>query len=162
MEVVFHRGVYLPEMDLWLDSRRKQQTAVISHAHSDHTARHPRPVITPNTGILLSDYLKNSDPILLDYRQPLEMADCTVTLYPAGHCLGSAQVLVQSRITGERLLYTGDIKTRPSPINEPLEPVPCDTLVLEATYGRPQYIFPCQERVLETANQTLRAWLSKG
>jgi Cft2 family RNA processing exonuclease len=69
---------------------------------------------------------------------------------------------VESKITGERLLYTGDFKSRPSPINEPLEPVTCDVLVIEATYGRSKYVFPSEEQVLTTAFHTLRHWLSKG
>ena len=63
---------------------------------------------------------------------------------------------------GHRLLYTGDIKTRSSPTNEPAEPVRADTLVVECTYGRPEYIFPDQEQTLSTATRTLRAWLSRG
>jgi DNA ligase-1 len=162
LEVIFQRGVYLPTLDLWLDSLRQQDLGVISHAHSDHTARHRRPVLTPNTRILLADYLKKSDPVTLEYHEPLETDQYTLTLYPAGHCLGSAQVLVESKITGERLLYTGDFKSRPSPINEALEPVPCDTLVIEATYGRPEYTFPDQGQVMETAYRTLKTWLSQG
>ncbi len=162
MEVGFHRGVHLPELDLWLDSRRRREFGLISHAHSDHTARHARPVLTRNTGLLLSQYLKGSDPILLDYHEPLETDLCTITLYPAGHCLGSAQVLVESKNTGERLLYTGDFKSRPSPTNEPLEPVPCDILVMEATYGQPQYTFPDSDQVLATAYRVLRSWIEKG
>ena len=162
MEVDFHRGVYLPELDLWLDSRRRREFGLISHAHSDHTARHTRPVLTRNTGLLLSEYLKGSDPILLDYHEPLETDLYIITLYPAGHCLGSAQVMVESKSTGERLLYTGDFKSRPSPTNEPLEPVPCDILVMEATYGQPKYTFPDEEQVLDTAYQVLRSWIGKG
>ena len=162
MEVVFDRGVYIPELDLWLDSRRKQDSSVISHAHSDHTGRHLRPVVTPNTLLLLRDYLKKSDPVVLPYGEPLETATHTLTLYPAGHCLGSAQTLVVSKATGHRLLYTGDIKTRPSPTNEPLEAVQADTLVIESTYGHPDYLFPSQERILSKASDTLRDWLSRG
>lgn len=162
MEVVFDRGLYLPEFDLWLDSRRRKESSLISHAHSDHTARHSRPVLTRNTGLLLTDYLRKSSSILLDYHEPLETEKYTVILYPAGHCLGSAQVLVESKSTGERLLYTGDIKTNYSPTNEPLEPVPCDILVMEATYGRPQYAFPPQEKVMDTAYGVLRSWLARG
>jgi len=150
--------VYLPEIDLWLDSLRKKDTSLISHAHSDHTARHLRPVLTPNTLLLLSDYLKKSDPIPLSYHEPLDCGKYTLTLYPAGHCLGSAQSLIQSKSTGERVLYTGDIKVKPSPTNEPLEAVPCDTLILEATYGRPKYVFPDQDQVLSTACNTLKNW----
>ena len=162
MEVVFDRGVYLPELDLWLDSTRKRQSSVISHAHSDHTARHNRPVVTPNTLLLLRDYLKNADPIVLPYGELLETPTHAITLHPAGHCLGSAQTLVVSKATGHRLLYTGDIKTRSSPTNEPAEVVQADTLVIECTYGRPDYVFPNQEQTLATASRTLRAWLSRG
>ena len=162
LEVSFGRGVYLPELDLWLDSRRKREFSLISHAHSDHIARHRRPVLTPNTGLLLSEYLKNSSAIVLDYHEPLETESYILTLYPAGHCLGSAQALVESKAAGVRVLYTGDLKVRSSPTNEPLEAVPCDVLVLDACYGRPQYTFPSQEQVLTTAYRVLRTWLNNG
>ena len=162
MEVVFDRGIYLPELDLWLDSTRKRESSVISHAHSDHTARHGRPIVTPNTLLLLRDYLKKADPVELPYGEPLEAPAYTITLHPAGHCLGSAQTLVVSKDTGHRLLYTGDIKTRSSPTNEPAEPVQADTLIIECTYGRPEYIFPGQEQTLSTATRTLRTWLARG
>ena len=45
--MVFDRGVYLPQLDLWLDSLRKRDTSVVSHAHSDHIARHGKPVADP-------------------------------------------------------------------------------------------------------------------
>ena len=159
---MYQRGVYLPELDVWLDSRRRREEGVISHAHSDHIARHHRPILTANTLILLAEYLKKASPVTLAYDEPLETERYRLTLHPAGHCLGSAQVLVESKNSGERLLYTGDIKVRSSPVNEPLEAVPCDILVLEATYGQPQYTFPSQEQVLATGYQTLRSWLSRG
>ena len=162
VQAEFRSGVYLPDLDLWMDSTRKREFSLISHAHSDHTARHNRPVLTRETANLLGDYLKKSDPILLTYHEPYETTSYTMTLYPAGHCLGSAQALVVSKETGEKLLYTGDIKSRRSPVNEPLEAVHCDTLVIESTYGRPEYVFPPEEQVLETAYNTLRMWLSQG
>ena len=162
MQVVFDSGILLPELDLWLDSRRKRESSLISHAHSDHTGRHLKPVVTPNTLLLLSDYLKNASPVVLPYGETMDTPAYSMTLHPAGHCLGSAQALIESKATGERLLYTGDIKLRSSPTNEPLETVQADTLVIESTYGRPDYVFPSQERVLETAFRTLRAWLDRG
>ena len=72
MEVIFSRGIYLPELDFWMDSRRKQEVSLISHGHSDHTARHQSPILTPNTRLLLSDYLSRSDPVTLEYHEPLE------------------------------------------------------------------------------------------
>ncbi len=162
MEVVFDRGVYLPQLDLWLDSLRKRDTSVVSHAHSDHVARHNRPILTPGTRILLGDYLSRSEPVELQYDEPYATPDCTITLHPAGHCLGSAQTLVTDHTTGERLLYTGDLRTQPSPINEPAEIVPCDTLVIESTYGRPDYVFPPQEESIATALRVINQWLDQG
>ncbi len=161
VEAVFDRGVYLPELDLWLDSRRKRESSVISHAHTDHLGKHSRPVLTSNTLLLASNYLGTPDPIVLEYGEPLRRDGHTVTLYPAGHCLGSAQVLVEAA-SGERVLYTGDIKVQPSPTNEPLEAVPCDTLILESTYGKQGYSFPPQPQVLESAFRILRGWLDEG
>ena len=162
MEVVFDRGVYLPQLALWLDSLRKRDTSVVSHAHSDHVARHNRPILTRGTRLLLGDYFNRSEPVELQYGEPLETPDYTVTLHPAGHCLGSAQALVTDRVGGERLLYTGDLRTQPSPINEPAEIVRCDTLVIESTYGRPDYVFPSQEESIATAMRVIGQWLEQG
>ena len=162
MDVVFDRGVFLPEVGLWLDALRKQDTSVISHAHSDHTAKHRRPVLTTATRLLLGDYLDRSDPVELDFGQTLDFEGCAVTLYPAGHCLGSAQTLVENKATGERLLYTGDLRVQPSPINEGHQPVPCDVLVIESTYGRPDYVFPAQEEAIGTAIRVVTQWLEQG
>ena len=162
MDVVFDRGVYLPRLDLWLDSLRKRDTSVVSHAHSDHVARHRQPVLTRATRILLDDYFKRSEPIELSYGEPLEAPDYSITLHPAGHCLGSAQTLVVDRSTGERLVYTGDLRVQPSPINEPVETIPCDTLVIECTYGRSDYVFPPQEESIATAVRVITQWLEQG
>ena len=161
MDVIFDRGIFLPQLDLWLDALRKQDTSVVSHAHSDHIARHRRPILTPGTRRLLGDYLSRSEPVELEYGEPLETAEYTITLHPAGHCLGSAQTLVTVRATGERVLYTGDLRTQPSPINEPAETVCCDTLVIETTYGRPDYVFPPQEEAVATAMRVTAQWLEQ-
>ena len=162
VQAVFDSGVFLPGLDLWLDSTRKREFSLISHAHSDHIGRHERLALTLNPATLLGDYLRKSTPVLLDYHQPLDSPDYVMTLHPAGHCLGSAQALVESKETGERVLYTGDIKSRPSPTNEPLEVVSCDTLIIEATYGKPEYVFPPEQEVLKTAFKNPRRWLSRG
>ncbi len=70
--------------------------------------------------------------------------------------------MVTRRRTGERLLYTGDLRTQPSPINEPAEPTPCDVLVIESTYGRPDYVFPPQEEAISTALRIVAQWLEQG
>jgi Cft2 family RNA processing exonuclease len=65
-----------------------------------------------------------------------------VTLFPAGHILGSAQVLVENSC---RIVYTGDLKLRPSAVNEKAEVKKCDVLIMEATFGLPVYAFPTEE-----------------
>ena len=162
VEVVFDRGIYLPGLDLWLDALRQQDTSVVSHAHSDHVARHRRPVLTDKTRLLLGDYYNRSEPIELQYGEPLETTDYAITLHPAGHCLGSAQTLVTEKASGHRLLYTGDLRTQPSPTNEPAETVACDTLVIESTYGHPAYAFPPQEEAVATAVRVITQWLEQG
>ncbi len=162
MDVVFDRGIFLPQLDLWLDSLRKRDTSVVSHAHSDHIARHRQPVLTRGTRILLGDYLSRSEPVELEYGEPLETPAYTVSLHPAGHCLGSAQTLVTDRSSGERLLYTGDLRIQPSPINEPPETIQCDTLVIECTYGHPDYVFPSQDDSIATAVRVISQWLEQG
>ncbi|MXZ92409.1 MAG: MBL fold metallo-hydrolase [Chloroflexi bacterium] len=162
VEVVFDRGIFLPGLSLWLDALRQQDTSVVSHAHSDHVARHRHPVLTHRTRLLLGDYYDRSEPVELEYGEPLETPEYTVTLHPAGHCLGSAQTLVTVRSSGERLLYTGDLRTRPSPINEPAESVVCDTLIIESTYGHPAYTFPPQDEAIATAVRVISQWLDQG
>ena len=162
MNVIFDRGIYLADLDAWLDGRVKRAQGFISHAHSDHVARHSSAVLTPSTRILLGPLLKKSECRTLEYHEPLSTANYTMTLYPAGHCLGSAQALIESHVTGERILYTGDLKLRANAMAEPAEIVPCDTLIIESTYGRPEYRFPPEEEVLERAFSILRSWLEAG
>ena len=162
MDVIFKRGIFLPELEFWMDSLRKQEYCLISHGHSDHTARHTHPILSSNTCLILGDYLRRSDPIVLEYREEFETPEYKLTLYPAGHCLGSAQSLIESKRSGERILYTGDFKVRPNAVNEPLDLIPCDILIMESTYGRPEYKFPPEEEVIESACQTLKLWLDMG
>jgi Cft2 family RNA processing exonuclease len=118
--------------------------------------------MTHATGVLLQERLRRADPCALRYGEPLDTTSYTLTLYPAGHCLGSAQVLIESKTTGHRTLYTGDFKVQPNPTAQPLEPVQCDTLIMECTFGQPVYQFPPQEEVLNVLFQTLHQWLGKG
>lgn len=76
----------------------------------------------------------------LPYGERKDFGRFALTFFPAGHCLGSAQVLVEA--DGERLVYTGDIKLRANVAAETAVIVPCDTLVMESTFGDPLYRFP--------------------
>jgi Cft2 family RNA processing exonuclease len=80
---------------------------------------------------------------LLPYGESLDLPGETpaqLTLYPAGHCLGSAQALIE--VGGTRICYTGDMKLRPNVAAENGVIVPCDVLITECTFGEPHYVFP--------------------
>ena len=162
VNVIFDRGIYLADRGLWLDGRVRREEGYISHAHADHVARHSSALLTPGTERLLRPLLKNTRCHTLEYGEPLETSSYILCLYPAGHCLGSAQVLVTIKRTGERVLYTGDFKIVPNPTAEAVQPVECDTLIMEATFGQPCYTFPPQGEVLERCYAILHAWLSAG
>jgi Cft2 family RNA processing exonuclease len=73
----------------------------------------------------------------LDFGESLEWNGAELTAYPASHILGAAQLLIESR--GERLVYTGDIKLRAPLCGEKTEPLPCNRLIIESTFGLPIY-----------------------
>jgi hypothetical protein len=70
-----------------------------------------------------------------------------ITLLPAGHIFGSAMSLIEAE--GASLLYTGDFKLRKGLSAEPCEPQHADLLIMETTYGRPEYRFPPTEAVMQ-------------
>ncbi|HVS42393.1 MAG TPA: MBL fold metallo-hydrolase [Candidatus Dormibacteraeota bacterium] len=155
-EVRYRRGVHLPVLDLWIDARNGRDLAVVSHAHGDHIARHRRALCTEATRRVLAlrtgigrrgrrAITEEAPGPGLAYGEELELRDAVLSLHPAGHVLGSSQVLVRHR--GVRVLYSGDIKLRDGRTAEPLEHVECDVLVVEATFGRPEYRFPPTDQV---------------
>lgn len=159
--ILWESGVYLPEQKLWLDPRRVRPRAVISHAHSDHVAAHPLAYATPATRRLVTHRRPNASAITaVDYGERLELDSCQLTFYPAGHVLGSAQTLVETPFG--RVLYTGDLKTRPGFTSEAAAVVDADVLVLESTFGKPHYRFPDTSEVLASIIGWCRATLELG
>ena len=140
LRVEYRDGLYLPDLDLWFDADGPRERCVISHAHSDHIAEHRAIVATPETARLFRHRRGEAEVEALRYGERRDYGRYALTMYPAGHCLGSAQILVEA--DGERLVYTGDVKLRPNVAAEQAVVVPCDTLVMESTFGDPQYRFP--------------------
>lgn len=145
-EPVYRRGLYLPHLDLWLDARDPQPRSVVSHAHSDHTARHDLTIATPETATIAQFRRGTMETIELPYGRPWQAPDgrFTLTFQPAGHTLGSAQTAIDEP-GGRRTVYTGDFKLR-TPVHGPSAPIiPCHVLIIEATFGKPNYTFPPDE-----------------
>jgi DNA ligase 1 len=138
------KGLHLTALDLWLDHRRPQPWAMISHAHSDHVARHQRILCTPVTAHLLQVRYRipRERLSIQDYHETLTYNGHLLTLLPAGHIAGSAMLHVVAASTGASLLYTGDYKLRPSRSIASAHLCPADTLIMESTFGLPRYVLP--------------------
>jgi Cft2 family RNA processing exonuclease len=140
VEIQHNRGLYLPELELWLDAERKVDLSVISHAHADHIVNHKKIIATPETARLFALRKGNVETEVLEYGKPLKLRGATIELFPAGHILGSSQVSVEYKRT--KIVYTGDFKLRESLTCRSAEVKRCDILIMESTYGLPEYVFP--------------------
>jgi DNA ligase-1 len=145
-------GIYLPHLRLWLDPHRaKQELAFVSHAHSDHTARHREVILTAPTARFMTERLggKRTEHLLnFGERKTFRAEDgveFAITLLSAGHIFGSAMSFIEAN--GESLLYTGDFKLRPGCAAEVCAPRRADALIMETTFGQPRYQFPPAEDV---------------
>ncbi len=133
---------------LWLDARRTRRASFISHAHSDHLGAHDVSICTPETGRLTRQRLERSRTgafVEHAYGEWFEHEGVGMQLVPAGHVLGSAQLLAEH--DGVRFLYTGDFKLRAGRTHAPAEVPGCDVLLMECTFGRPHYRFPERAQV---------------
>src|SRR5579872_4127027 len=127
MSVELRRGgLHLSGTPLWFDARRKSELSFVSHAHSDHIARHERVIATAPTLRLMAHRLgevKGGLPV--PYHRPFELGPLVIELLPAGHVLGSAQIRV-TLADGTRVVYTGDFTLSPSLTAEPARIAECD------------------------------------
>jgi Cft2 family RNA processing exonuclease len=160
---MFHwdNGLFLTRPRLGLDVRRRQPHGFVSHAHSDHIGPHELAYCTTATACLyrlrLGERRRTVD---LAYRQPYDFGDVRLTLYPAGHCLGSAMLLVEG--DAGSLLYTGDFKLGESATAEVAALPQADVLIMESTFGKPRYRMPPRSRTVEQLLELVTAALAEG
>ncbi|HVU32832.1 MAG TPA: ATP-dependent DNA ligase [Opitutaceae bacterium] len=162
-QVEFHAGVWLPQIGWWLDAHFPQARSFVSHAHSDHVAPHGEILCSTGTSRLLRARVPGNR---IEHVLPFEhgeqlTADCAVTLLPAGHIFGSAQSLLAHDVHGT-LLYTGDFKLRQGRSAEACQAAAADVLVMETTFGRPQYVFPPTAQVLNDITAFCHACIDDG
>jgi len=145
--------------------RSPKTTVCISHAHSDHTAGFTNnllKIVTPETlEIYKAVFGKPTrvHTIQLGNQYTLEDGG-TLQLHPAGHMLGAAQFVVERN--GTRLVYTGDFNLQSTMTAKGAHPIPCDVLLMEATYGRPDAVFPPREQVYTEIVEWTSRELKKG
>jgi putative mRNA 3-end processing factor len=138
------RNLRVSPIDTYIDPPQPRARAIITHGHADHArAGHGAVLATPDTiAIMKTRYGETCAGSFqaVAFGQPVRIDDVTVTLHPAGHILGSAQVLLEHK--GRRIVVTGDYKRLPDRTAQPFELVPCDLLVTEATFGLPVFQHP--------------------
>lgn len=176
------KTLYVRDLDLWVDSMKPRERCYVSHGHADHARPHDVVVTsTNNARVCLLRFGRRAprrDEPLFDeafpgdrerrdvvfetheFNEPWREGDHELTLFSAGHVLGSSQLLIE----GERgrFVYTGDFKLEHSYTAEAPEVKPCDTVLMECTYGRPQYVFPPRAEVAGAMIAWARAALEDG
>lgn len=147
------QGPYCPAGGFHVDPVAAVELAVVTHAHADHARPGSRRYLAAAAGAdLLRHRLGEVDLAAVPYREQIRLGDALVSLHPAGHVLGSAQVRVE--VDGETWVLTGDYKREDDPTCAPFEVVPCHVLVTEATFGLPVYVWESPEAVVNR----IHAW----
>lgn len=146
------RGLYCPAGDFFIDPWRTVPKAVVTHGHSDHARPGSDSYLAAVDGLaVLKTRLGDSANITpIDYGKTVDLNGVQVSLHPAGHILGSAQVRIEH--LGQVVVVSGDYKVQSDPTCKPFEPVRCHLFVTESTFGLPIYRWPQPEQIANEVN----------
>ena len=137
----FPEGIYVRPADAWVDPSQPKAKALITHGHADHArGGHGEVWATPETLAIMDVRYGEQRGVEVAYGETARIGDVDVGFVPAGHVLGSAQIVLE--YGGERVVVSGDYKRREDPTCAPFEPVPCDIFITEATFGLPVFRHP--------------------
>jgi len=144
-------GLYCPAGDFHIDPWRPVARAVITHAHADHARTgHGHYLAAHDARHVLRARLGDISLQTAAYGETVEINGVRVSLHPAGHVLGSAQVRIEHG--GRVWVVSGDYKTGPDATCAPFEPVRCDVFITESTFGLPVYRWPADAEVFGAIN----------
>ncbi|WP_205481417.1 ligase-associated DNA damage response exonuclease [Sphingomonas arenae] len=137
----FPEGIYVRPADAWVDPSQPKERALVTHGHADHArGGHGRVWATPETLAIMGVRYGPQTECPVAYGKSVQVGEVEVSFVPAGHVLGSAQIVLD--YGGERVVVSGDYKRREDPTCEPFVPVPCDIFITEATFGLPVFRHP--------------------
>lgn len=144
-------GLYCPPGDFYIDPWRPVPRAVITHAHADHArVGHGHYLAAHSAEGVLRARLGEIDLMTLPYGERIVHHGVTVSLHPAGHVLGSAQVRLEHG--GQVWVASGDYKVAPDRTCAPFEPVRCDVFITESTFGLPIYRWASDDELFGDIN----------
>lgn len=132
-------GLFCPEGGFHVDPHRGVEVAVITHAHADHCRPATRVCHVAASAVELVRRRVGAETTIVPhpFGEPFRLGEATVSLHPAGHILGSAQVRIEA--AGEVCVVSGDYRRQTDGAAEPFEPVPCEVFVSEATFALPVF-----------------------
>jgi putative mRNA 3-end processing factor len=138
----FPEGIYIRPADAWVDPSEPKTRALVTHGHADHARGGHQKVWATSETLSIMDcrYGEQGGACPVAYGEVVRIGEVDVSFVPAGHVLGSAQIVLE--YGGERVVVSGDYKRRPDPTCLPFEPVPCDIFITEATFGLPVFRHP--------------------
>jgi putative mRNA 3-end processing factor len=140
-------GLWSKRGDFHIDPTRPVPRALITHGHSDHARAGHGSVLATREALRImatrygEGFAGSTEAAVLG--ETMRIGDAAVTFQPAGHVLGSAQIVVEAG--GIRIVASGDYKRRADPTCLPFVPVPCDIFITEATFGLPVFRHPAPE-----------------
>jgi putative mRNA 3-end processing factor len=150
-------GLYCPEGDFYIDPSRQVPRAIITHGHSDHARKGHKSVLAtrPTLDFMAMRYGPNfaGSSQAIEEGEILKMGSVEVTLLPAGHMLGSVQVLVEG--SGPSIIVSGDFKRSADPTCPPFDVHRCKIFVTEATFALPLYNFPSPSEEMDRLKTSL-------
>lgn len=149
-------GIYCAQADVYIDPWRPVKKAIITHAHSDHASYGSKEYLAHQDSEFILRYRLGTISLqTINYNQPIEINGVTISLHPAGHIIGSAQVRLEYK--GEIWVVSGDYKVKRDGYTIPFEPVKCQHFITESTFGLPIYNFPEAEII----NLQMNNWVVK-
>ncbi len=155
------KGIYCAQGKFYVDPWKPVDDAIITHAHSDHAYwGHKHYLAHHLSKEVLLYRLGNIQLQTAEYGKTVMKNGVSVSLFPAGHVIGSAQIRVEYK--GEVWVVSGDYKTEDDGISTPFEPVKCHHFISECTFGMPIYQWKPQVQIFDEVNSWWRSNVANG
>ncbi|MDZ4711431.1 MAG: ligase-associated DNA damage response exonuclease [bacterium] len=156
------KGIYCSQANIYIDPWKPVDHAVITHAHSDHARHGSKSYLAHRLSVPVMKYRLGADINVqsAEYGDSIDMNGVKISLHPAGHIPGSAQVRLEYK--GEVAVVSGDYKLEDDGLSEAFAPLKCNTFVSESTFGLPIYKWKKQDEIFSDINNWWQSNKEKG